>query len=329
MTPIATPDGALVLSLKDVHTHFQTFKGAVKVVNGVSLQLFEGEMLGIVGETGSGKSVLIRSILNLVRYPGRVVSGEIHFKGENLLKKTDREMRHIRGNAISLIVTNPKGELNPLLSVGKQIQNVILDHQALTAAEATARAKALIEAVGIADTERIYHGYAHELSGGMAQRIVIAMALANSPSLILADEPTAGLDVTIQTQILDLMRDLLKRSNSATIIVTRDLGIVAHYCQRIAVFFGGQVMETASVRSFFNHAYHPYSQFLLSAAFAARGAEQSSAAASTGLDLVNLPSGCLVYDRCPYAEAKCKAESQHLDEIIPNHLVRCWKAAAL
>lgn len=329
MTHTAESAGSPLLRLCDVHTHFHTFKGVVRAVNGIDLELNRGEMLGIVGETGSGKSVLIRSILNLVKFPGKVVRGEILFNGEDLLRKSEREMRRLRGKEISLIVTNPKGELNPLIPVGEQIRNVILDHQDVTASDAEQRALALIDAVGIADPKRLYRGFPHELSGGMAQRIVIAMALANSPAVILADEPTAGLDVTIQTQVLDLMRDLLKTYKSATLMVTRDLGIVAHYCNRVAVIYAGQVMETADVRAFFRHAYHPYSRFLLTAAFAARGAKETLAMAGAAPDLTNLPSGCLIQDRCQYAEARCREQAQSLEEFEPGHFVRCWKAAAL
>jgi ABC-type dipeptide/oligopeptide/nickel transport system ATPase component len=261
-----------VLEVRDLHTAFFTHTGVVPALRGVNLTVNEGEIVGVVGESGAGKSVLARSILHLVKTPGRVVKGHILFQGQDLLKKSDKEMQYLRGRKIALIVSNPRAQLNPLLHVGAQIANMIRANKEGVSAQAAERqVLELISAVGIGDPPRVARAYPHELSGGMCQRILIAMALSNNPKLLLADEPTNGLDVTVQRQVLELMRDLVRDHKAATLIATRDLGIVAHYCQRVIVLERGEIIEAGEVRSFFSNPQHPHSRSLLAKTFAAVG----------------------------------------------------------
>jgi ABC-type dipeptide/oligopeptide/nickel transport system ATPase component len=261
-----------LLDVRNLSTEYATYGGAIRAVDNVSLQVFPGELFGIVGAATSGKSTLAYSILNLVPKPGKIVSGEVLFDGRDLLRMPARELQALRGSGIGLIVSDPRRHLNPLMRVGDQIAAVLMAHQKLDRKTAKARARDLIAAVGIPDPEWRMQSYPHELSGGMCQRIGIAMAVGNSPRLLLADEPTAGLDVTVQVQILDLLRDEAREQNSAAVIVTRDLGIVAHYCQRVAVMARGQIVEIARTREFFEGTRTPEAAALLRATTLERGA---------------------------------------------------------
>lgn len=313
-----------LLEVKDLHVHFMTYDGVAWVINGVDLSLERGEILGIVGEAGTGKSVLIRAILKLVRPPGRVVKGEVIFEGANLLRKSEEEMRSIRGRDISLMVPGARSHLNPLAKVGNLIADVVVAHKAVSRAQALEQAQSLLSAVGIPDPERRMRCYPHELSGGMCQRVVVATALANSPKLLLADEPTSDLDVTIQLQVLDLLQDLIRDFGSACILVTRDLSIVAHYCDRVAVIYAGQIAETAPVRDFFAQATHPYSVALLRAALAARGVSQDITISGLAPNPIELPEGCFLHPRCPIADENlCPTSRPALELYRPDHYVRC------
>lgn len=265
---------AELLSLDRVSVEFATFEGVARAVDRVSLTLEEGEILGVVGEAGSGKTVLLDAILGLVRPPGRVVEGRILFDQRDLLTLEERELRAIRGKQIGLIVSDPRRTLNPLERVGKQVAQVIIDSKGVSRHEAVAQAIELLEVVGIPDARRRALAYPHELSGGMAQRVLIAMALHSFPRVLLADEPTANLDVTIQLQILELISDLIAESSASSIIVTRDLGIVAHFCQRVAVMCTGRVVEVLPVSEFFDRPQHEYSEALLQAARATLAPER-------------------------------------------------------
>lgn len=264
-----------VLEIEDLRTVFRAGDGVVRALDGVSLSLREGETLGVVGRSGSGKSVLARSIMGLVRDPGRIEGGAIRLQGESLLDMPESRLNGLRGKDMALIVANPRARLNPVLSVGTQVANVIRAKQSLPKSPAEARAVELLAAVAIADPARVARMLPHELSGGMCQRVVIAMALSNSPRLLLADEPTAGLDVTVQMQVLELMAKLVRETGTALLLTTRDLGIVAHYCQRVAVLMDGQLIEDRPVRSFFADPRHAHSAYLLQAAFAARGEREA------------------------------------------------------
>jgi ABC-type dipeptide/oligopeptide/nickel transport system ATPase component len=266
---------AAILEVENLRTYFRQGGEADgqpnKAVEGVSFTLREGETLGVVGRTGSGKSVLARSIMGLVSEPGYVAGGSIRFRGQELVGLPDEKYNTLRGSDIALIVSNPRARLNPLLSVGKQLANVVRAKRALDGKAAFARGVELLKSVSIADPARVAHMLPHELSGGMCQRVVIAMALAHSPRLLLADEPTAGLDVTIQMQVLELMAKLVRERGSALLLMSRDLGVVAHYGERVAVLMEGKIVEESPVREFFNRPKHPHSSYLLKAAFAARG----------------------------------------------------------
>ena len=261
----------VLLEIRDLSVDFITFGGRVRVLNEVNLSVRQAEMMGVVGETGSGKTILQRAIIGCIPRPGKVVNGEILFNSVNLVGLPEEEYRRLRGRQISLIPPGVREVLNPLLPVGRQIGNVIRAHRAVSRREAEQEAIDLIRSVAIPDPELRARCYPHELSSGMAQRILIAMALANSPALVLADEPTSNLDVTVQLQVLDLFAALVRRQRSSALIVTRDLGIVAHFCQRVAVMRYGMIYEIAPVETLFKDARHPYSRALLAAAQASRG----------------------------------------------------------
>lgn len=291
------------------------------VLRSISLIIQPGEIYGIVGESGSGKSLLLQAILRLLNPPLSAVRGSVLFEGEDVLTKSERQLEAIRGGRIALMSSNPRQHLNPVLSVGRQIADVIEKHQEVARRDAVARAVDLLKAVGIPDPADRYHAYPHELSGGMCQRIIIAMGLANSPSLILADEPTSGLDVTISVQILDLMRDLVRDSGSSLLLVSRDLGVIANYCHRVAVMYAGEVVESADVLEFFDNPIHPYSRRLIRAARASR----DSAGADVGHDRNRSPrsaSGCRFAGRCPVAVDACRAADVPLSG-PPDHPARC------
>ena len=268
-----------LLATRNLTTDYETYNRVVRAIEAVDLEVYPGELLGVVGVAASGKSTLVYSILNLVPAPGKIVAGEVRFRGEDLLRVSEKRLQRIRGAEIGLIVPDPRRHLNPLMHVGDQIAKVIRTHQKIGAEDARRRASSLIAAVGIPDPDWRMRSYPHELSGGMCQRIAIAMAIANDPKLILADEPTAGLDVTVQVQILDLLRDASLQHGSATLLVTRDLGIVAHYCQRVAVMHAGRIVEVAPTRAFFTEASSPFSQALLRATMLAKGETEDAVVA--------------------------------------------------
>jgi ABC-type dipeptide/oligopeptide/nickel transport system ATPase component len=247
--------------------------GSKKVIRGIDLAISEGETVGLVGKSGSGKSVLAWSIMGLVRHPGHIERGKILYRGENLLEMKEEELRILRGNDISLIVSNPKVHLNPLETVGSQLARVIKAHKKVSKDKVQEQALHLLTIVGIPDPKRRLRAYPDELSGGMAQRVIIAMALANNPRLLIADDPTSGLDVTIQIQVLDLMKDLIRTNRLATLLATQDLGIVAHYCHRVAVLHEGKIIEFSEVDEYFRNPRHEFSRTLLEATTYGRGFE--------------------------------------------------------
>ncbi|HZQ05249.1 MAG TPA: ABC transporter ATP-binding protein [Anaerolineae bacterium] len=260
-----------VLEIEDLKTYFRVSNGTNKALDGISLTIREGETLGIVGRSGSGKSVLARSIMGLVRDPGYIAGGHIRFRGQELVGIDEQKLNALRGKDIALIVSSPRSRLNPLLTVGTQLENVVLSREGISRKAAHDRAVQLLTSVSIADPKRVASLLPQELSGGMCQRVVIAMALSHSPRLLLADEPTAGLDVTVQRQVLELMLKLVRDTGSALLLMTRDLGIVAHYCERVAVLMDGHIVEEQPVRNFFKHPQHPHSAYLLQVAFASHG----------------------------------------------------------
>jgi len=318
-----------LLQIKDLKTYFFTEDGVVKAVDGVDLQIHAGEVLGLVGESGCGKSVTSFSVMRLVDSPGKIVAGEIFFEGRDLLKLNDSEMQVVRGNHISMIFQQPQTSLNPVFTIGDQIVEVILIHSELDKKAAWQRAVELLSLVGIPDAERKARSYPHEMSGGQAQRVMIAMALALNPQILIADEPTTALDVTIQAQILDLMRGLRTKINTAVILITHDLGVIAEMADRVAIMYAGQIVEESDVLTIFENPLHPYTVGLI-ASVPVLGEVKDSLATIPGNvpNLVNLPVGCRFAARCAareeYGLQICWEKNPDLITIQPGHSVRCW-----
>ena len=319
---------ANLLEVKDLATHFFTQDGVVKAVDGISYTLAEGEVLGVVGESGCGKSVHALSIMRLVANPpGRIVAGEILFEGENLLNMDDSEMRHIRGNRIAMVFQEPMTSLNPVLTIGRQLTETLELHQKMARREARTRAAELLQTVGIPDSESRLSDYPHQFSGGMRQRVMIAMALSCNPRLIIADEPTTALDVTIQAQILELMRDLAVEFGTAMVIITHNLGVVARYAHRVVVMYAGKIVETGTAHDIYRNPRHPYTIALLNSVPRLDATERVRLDAIEGLppDLVDLPQGCSFAPRCKYAYERCTQETPVLLETDTNHTSACWR----
>ncbi|MCD5400639.1 MAG: ABC transporter ATP-binding protein [Dehalococcoidia bacterium] len=319
---------ANLLEVKDLATHFFTQDGVVKAVDGISYNLAEGEVLGVVGESGCGKSVHALSIMRLVANPpGRIVDGEILFEGEDLLNMDDSEMRHIRGNRIAMVFQEPMTSLNPVLTIGRQLTETLELHQNMARQEARARAAELLQTVGIPDAESRLSDYPHQFSGGMRQRVMIAMALSCNPRLIIADEPTTALDVTIQAQILELMRDLAEEFGTAMVIITHNLGVVARYAHRVVVMYAGKIVETGTAHDIYRNPRHPYTLALLNSVPRLDATERVRLDAIQGLppDLVDLPQGCSFAPRCKYAYERCTQETPILVETDTNHTSACWR----
>lgn len=313
-----------LLSVRNLRVEFPSAFGANHaVLQGIDLSLLPGEIVGVVGESGAGKTTLARSLLGLPPVPSRIVAGEIVFRGTDLLKLSERDLRRIRGKDCSMVVPNPRGELNPLLTIGKQIAAIAQVHLGVGRKEARQAALDILKAVQIPDPVRRLDAYPHELSGGMAQRVVIAMALVCSPSFVISDDATSGLDVTVQAQILDLMRALAEKQRSAMLFITRDVGITAHFCDRVAVIYAGQIMEVAPRHAFFFEPSHPYTIMLLAAFSHSPGLRRRwtvpDVKRRTGTDTV----GCSYADRCPLAQERCRTTEPPLVELTPGHFSKC------
>ena len=315
-----------LLQIEDLHVSFMTYEGEAHALNGVDLSVHEAEIMGLVGETGSGKSVLATAMLNAVRFPGRITAGRVRLEGSDILIMDEAALRRVRGVTISLIGTNPRSKLNPLLRVGPQIADVITAHDRVGRRDAEAHTVALLRTVGINDPERRARSYPHEMSGGMAQRVLIAMAMAGSPRLLIADEATSGLDVTVQRQVLDLIRDKVVERSSSALIITHDLGIIAQYCHRVAIIYAGQIVEEAPVPELFRNPRHPYTISLLASARAASRQQARLSLVGARPDLRNLPAGCLLHARCPFATERARAERPAMRMLFPDHAVRCHRA---
>jgi oligopeptide/dipeptide ABC transporter ATP-binding protein len=314
-----------LLEVKDLRTSFHTEEGVARAVDGITFQVERGEVLGVVGESGSGKSVTALSIMRLVQEPGRIAdTSRIDFDGRDLTGLTEREMRGVRGNDIAMIFQEPMTSLNPVYPVGDQISEAVRLHAGLGRKEARARAIELLRLVGIPVPERRVDEYPHQLSGGMRQRVMIAMALANEPDLLIADEPTTALDVTIQAQILELLLELRQRLGMGIILITHDLGVVAEVCDRVVVMYAGQVVETGPVREIFAQPAHPYTQGLLAAV--PRPDQRGGKLAvipGTVPSAARWPHGCRFRARCPYAWDRC-LEQPSLLAVGPEQHARCW-----
>lgn len=312
-----------ILEVKDLIVEYTSGKDIVKAVNGISFKLEKGELLGLVGETGAGKTTTALSIMQLIPSPpGKIVSGEIIYKGENLMKKSEREMRKIRGHEISMIFQDPMTALNPMHTVGEQIAEVIRLHQNVSKKEALEKACEMMEVVGI-DGAR--HGeYPHQFSGGMKQRIVIAIALACNPSLLIADEPTTALDVTIQAQVLELIEKLKADYDTSLVLITHDLGVVAELCQKVAIIYAGSIVEYGTLEHVYNNTAHPYTKGLFGAIPSLdEDIERLKPIPGLMPDPTALPVGCAFADRCEFACKACNAGPVPVTEIEPGHLVKC------
>lgn len=313
-----------LLEISDLTVHFQINQGAIEAVDHINLKIRRGEVLGLVGESGSGKSVTSFAILRLIRPPGRVVSGSVHFDGIDLGTLPEEEMRRMRGAKIAMISQTPRTALNPLLSVGKQISRLLMVHAGLSAREADKRMLEMLRLVRIPAPEKRAKQYPHQLSGGMCQRIMIAMALATSPQLLLADEPTTGLDVSIAAKILDLLRDLSAKTGAAIMLVTHDLGVVADICDRVAVMHAGQVVECAPVRELFHNPAHPYTKALVRSIPRVDRDVVLEPIPGSVPSLVNPPSGCRYAGRCEWVMDRCRASRPAMIEAGPGHVVACY-----
>ena len=315
-----------LVDIKNERLSFFTPAGEVKALNDVSIQLKKGEVLGIVGESGSGKSVTAYSLMGLTAHPGRLTGGSLFFNGHQIEQMSEKEMRAIRGNEVSIIFQDPMTSLNPVYTVGNQIMEAILLHTDKNKAEAKERAKELLELVGINEPEKRLKQYPHELSGGMRQRVMIAIALACEPKLLIADEPTTALDVTIQAQILDLMMELKDRLGMAIIMITHDLGVVASMCERIAVMYAGRIIEYGTTEDIFYHPKHQYTKGLIRSIprLDSKGHERLVPIEGTPVDLLNPPAGCPFAPRCDACMKICLREMPPVTNFGEIHHTQCW-----
>ena len=318
-----------ILEIKNLKTQFFTDAGIVRAVDGIDLTVERGEVLGVVGESGCGKSVTSLSIMRLISPPGRIVAGQVLFDNTDLVTLPEAQMRSVRGNRISMIFQQPQSSLNPVFRIGDQLTEVLHIHQDITKEEGEKRAIELLRLVGIPEPEARFQAYPHELSGGMAQRVMIAMALACVPELLIADEPTTALDVTIQAQILDLMRNLRSKMDTAIILITHDLGVVAEMCDRVDVMYAGRIVEKAPVVELFKNPKHPYTTALIgSTPVLGQADKELVTIPGTVPNLIDLPVGCKFAPRCQARIEndleKCTEEEPQLKQIGPNHWVRCW-----
>jgi oligopeptide/dipeptide ABC transporter ATP-binding protein len=318
-----------LLEVQNLKTYFFTEDGVVKAVDGVDFTVNPGEVLGLVGESGCGKSVTSLSIMRLIGIPGKVVEGQIFFEGRNLLQLSESEMTDMRGNRISMIFQQPQSSLNPVFKVGDQVAEVLQIHQNMGREESWERAVDLLRLVGIPDPDSKAHAFPHEMSGGQAQRVMIAMALALNPQLLIADEPTTALDVTIQAQIIDLMRDLRTRMGTSVILITHDLGVIAELADRVAIMYAGRIVEQSEINAIFDKPLHPYTQGLIaSIPVLGKIKDRLDVIPGSVPNLIDLPEGCKFAPRCrarvEYGLTVCTEIEPDLIPILPKHTVRCW-----
>jgi len=314
----------LLLEIKDLRINFYTYRGVVKALNGVNLKIYKGEFFGLVGETGCGKSVTASGVLNLVQNPGKIERGEIIFKGKDLLKMSKEEIREkIRGKEITMIMQYPVSALNPVMNNGDQIAEGLIANKNMSEREAKKRVIELLREVNIPEPEKIVRQYPHQLSGGMAQRVMISMMLSTKPSLLIADEPTTALDVSIQAQVLSLLKDLISKHKATVLLITHDLSVVAETCDRVGVMYAGDMVEVGEVDQIINNPQHPYTKGLINAIPSDRRKELVEIRGSVP-DLVNPPSGCRFHPRCDYVRDLCKNEKPKVLQVEKNHIVACF-----
>ncbi|WP_254591254.1 ABC transporter ATP-binding protein [Methanocella conradii] len=317
----------VLVSIRGLKTNFYTYAGVVKALDGINLDIYKGETIGLVGETGCGKSVTALSIIRLIQWPpGRIDDGSIIFNGKDLLKLPESEMRKIRGNKISMIFQEPMNSFNPVFTIGDQIAEVIMLHQKMDKKSAWKKAIEMLSFTSIPAPERVAKSYPHELSGGMLQRAMISMALACQPELLIADEPTTALDVTIEAQILELMKNLKSRTNASILMITHDLGIIAEMCDRVGVMYAGTIVELADVMAIFKRPLHPYTNGLISAipSLSTEHACRLETIPGNVPNLINPPTGCRFHPRCSKAMDICKKEKPGVYEVEDGHCVSCF-----
>jgi oligopeptide/dipeptide ABC transporter ATP-binding protein len=323
-TPALSSMSADLLRVEGLRVVFpNTSRQSRTVLRGIDLSVRPGEILGLVGESGAGKTTLARSILGAPPVPGRIAAGRVIFEERDILTLPEKQLRRLRGHRLAMVVPNPRGELNPTITIGDQIALMARVHLGLDRNAARARALEMLKAVQIPDPERRMNAYPHELSGGMAQRAVIAIALICDPAFVISDDATSGLDVTVQAQILDLLRKLAAEHDSAMLFITRDVGITAHFCDRVVVLYAGEVMEAASRNALFLSPAHPYTLLLLAAFSHNPALRQDWSAPRPATPLPAAAEGCIYESRCPLAQPLCRTERPPLAELAPGHLVRC------
>jgi len=320
-----------LLEINDLHTFFFTEAGVVKAVNGVSVEAERGRTIGLVGESGSGKTITALSALRVIPRPGRIVSGTIRFDGEDILAKREEEMRKLRGPKMAMVFQDPTTSLNPVYTVGKQLTDIITLHKNLAKSEAKEKASRLLEVVGIPEPKKRLNAYPHELSGGMKQRVAIARALSCEPELLFADEPTTNLDVTIQAQVLDLLRQLQKEFKMTLVMITHDMGIIAYMTERVSVLYAGKVVEVADTATIFNKPRHPYTEALLKAVPSVAQTRKLEVIPGNIPNLIEPPSGCVFHPRCKYMKDICSKEVPPLETVEEGHWVAClrWRELSL
>lgn len=315
-----------ILEIKDLHTSFFTNQGEVKAVSGISFDMDDGEIIAIVGESGSGKSVTALSIMNLVPPPGKIKKGSILFEGKEIANKNEKKMLSIRGKQIGMIFQDPMTSLNPVLTIGRQITEMLWWHSKMGKVAARNRAIELLKLVGMSNPAKRMQQYPHELSGGMRQRVMIAIALSCNPKFLIADEPTTALDVTIQAQIMDLIKGLNEKLRTPAILITHDLGVVAGIANKVIVMYGGKIVEQGMVRDIYYNSRHPYTWGILNAVpkLSYDGQERLTAIEGQPPDMLNLPKGCAFCERCKYAMEVCKNTPPYLFDVSEQHKSRCW-----
>ena len=316
-----------VLEIRGLNSYFFTEKGVAPAVDGLDLDIPKGKIIGLVGESGCGKSMTAKSIMGLLKYPGRVAGGSIRFEDQDLTRLSDKELRKICGNDISMIFQEPMTSLNPVLKVGRQVRETLLVHNpAMSKTEAKQRVVEMFQRVGIPEAEKRYDCYPHELSGGLRQRVMIAMAMVCKPKLLIADEPTTALDVTIEAQILRLMKELRDETGMSVLIITHNMGVVAEICDYVYVMYAGKIMEQAETFELFDHTMHPYTRGLLdSIPRIGQNAERLHTIPGVVPNLLHLPQGCPFSNRCEYATDHCRTEKAQLHPVAPDHQVRCFR----
>ena len=316
-----------VLEIRGLNSYFFTEKGVAPAVDGLDLDIPKGKIIGLVGESGCGKSMTAKSIMGLLKYPGRVAGGSIRFEDQDLTRLSDKELRKICGNDISMIFQEPMTSLNPVLKVGRQVRETLLVHNpTMSKAEAKQRVVEMFQRVGIPEAEKRYDCYPHELSGGLRQRVMIAMAMVCKPKLLIADEPTTALDVTIEAQILRLMKELRDETGMSVLIITHNMGVVAEICDYVYVMYAGEIMEQAETFELFDHTMHPYTKGLLdSIPRIGQNAERLHTIPGVVPNLLHLSQGCPFSNRCEYATDQCRTEKAQLHPVAPDHQVRCFR----